>query len=123
MFAQLSTIRQTANQRGVGFKKRLISVLNSSKKDPCENWLLFDTKLGLISKPNETTNLKVGSVAPASVPEEPKMVFNTNQAFKLISFVWADYDARSKTFKRSGFFGTIIPYLWSRFFWAVLVGT
>lgn len=48
-------------------------------------------------------------------PTDSKMTFNTNQAFKWLIFGWLDYDGEN--FKKSDFIGSILPYLWFRFWW------
>ena len=47
------------------------------------------------------------------------MVFNMKQAFKLLTFVWGDYDGEK--FVKSGFWRTSIPKIWMNFQWAHLV--
>lgn len=48
-------------------------------------------------------------------------VFNTNQAFKLMCFVWGDYDPKENKFVKSGFFGSILPLIWNRVFYCILL--
>ena len=43
------------------------------------------------------------------------MVFDLNRVFKLIPFVWGDYDG--KQFRKSGFTQTRLPFLWVIFWW------
>ena len=43
------------------------------------------------------------------------MVFNTNFAFKILPFVWGDYDG--ETFVKSGRLKATVPYLWTQFWW------
>ena len=43
------------------------------------------------------------------------MTFDINRAFKVIPFLWGDFDG--ERFVQSGFMRTRLPYLWSRFCW------
>lgn len=49
------------------------------------------------------------------------MTFDTNEAFKWLSFVWGDYDAKTRTFVRSRVFKGAALYAWSRFWWIFMV--
>lgn len=45
--------------------------------------------------------------------------FNTNLAFKWLTWAWGDYSGES--FVKSGFFGTVIPRTWAIFIMVHLV--
>ena len=47
--------------------------------------------------------------------ELSRMTFNTNRLFKLIPFVWQDYDG--ERFQAAGFVSTNVPFLWAIFWW------
>lgn len=48
--------------------------------------------------------------------------FDTIQAFKWLSFIWAgDYDAKTQTFVRSGAFKSAALFAWSRFWWFFMI--
>lgn len=49
------------------------------------------------------------------------MVFNTNQAFKLLGFVWGDYDDQVGAFVKLGFLRAPFLYVWIVFNWIQLV--
>ena len=49
------------------------------------------------------------------------MVFNTNQAFKLLGFVYGDYDGQK--FVKAGFLRDPVLYVWVIFNWVQMVCT
>ena len=47
------------------------------------------------------------------------MTFNLNGKFKVLHFVWRDYDGQ--TFRESNFVSSALPYMWYRFWWMATI--